>query len=312
MEKVTKQLLIDSILRDYPIPEVFFKESDIEGIEFEVTDGQQRVLTILQFMNDEFRIKNGTVIDNINLGGLYYSQLLDDFKNQFDSYGLNYVAIQGTDDEIEEMFRRFQAGVNIKNVETRNSISGKVRDVKQNLLQNPFFTKVCGVNSKTNTRMQYDELIEQILLLETTGITDVRNPDINKMYDEYNKIGIPEGVISKIESVLDYMYEGFKEFEVSSILKKVALQSIYLVLSDFISQDPEQKYKEEFVDFFYNFENERKQQKDMPENEENAVYKKYDLYARGGSASKESLQGRKELLMQEWLKWISEIKVDKV
>ena len=47
-----KRLLIDSILRDIDIPKLYFNNTKEGG--FEVVDGQQRLWTIWEFIDDEY------------------------------------------------------------------------------------------------------------------------------------------------------------------------------------------------------------------------------------------------------------------
>jgi hypothetical protein len=50
-----KQLLLDTILREYDIPKLYWravKRSD--GVEYEVVDGQQRIRTVWEFRKNDF------------------------------------------------------------------------------------------------------------------------------------------------------------------------------------------------------------------------------------------------------------------
>lgn len=81
-------LLIDSLLRDYPIPP-FYTIRDGRTVQtakgttavFDALDGRQRCETIAKFMNDGFALQNleETIIDDdgeeIDLNGKRYSQL---------------------------------------------------------------------------------------------------------------------------------------------------------------------------------------------------------------------------------------------
>lgn len=296
-KRYTKQMLVDSILRDYAIPEIYFKESNEKGIEFEVIDGQQRLLTIFQFMRDEFKLRKGTIINDQDLSGLRYSQLPEEFKEQFDNYVLNYIAVSGTDEEIEEMFRRFQAGEKIRNVEARNSRSGKVRDAKKYLLTHPFFVEIC--DPKNNIHMQYDEIIEQMMLLEMKGIQDIKNKNIEELYEEYNEEGIPKERVAKIESILDYMVVALKGLNLTGVLRKTSIIGLYLVLAEYVDNDLEKENAKQFGEWFVNFENERKK------DERNEVYQQYNYYSKSGTGSKESLEIRKDILTRAWRQYMT-------
>jgi hypothetical protein len=50
-----KQLLLDTILREYDIPKMYWRAvKRVDGIEYEVVDGQQRIRTIWEFRKNVF------------------------------------------------------------------------------------------------------------------------------------------------------------------------------------------------------------------------------------------------------------------
>lgn len=65
-----KSRLIELLLLNIPVPSVFFFEN--EAARYEVMDGQQRLNTIKEFMNNEFNLSSLTVLWPLN--GLQYSQ----------------------------------------------------------------------------------------------------------------------------------------------------------------------------------------------------------------------------------------------
>lgn len=52
--KAQKQLLIDSIPRDYGVPKIYIHESGNDN--YDVIDGQQRICTIRSFYDDEYAL----------------------------------------------------------------------------------------------------------------------------------------------------------------------------------------------------------------------------------------------------------------
>lgn len=72
-----RSFLMDTIIRGFPIPKVFIRQKinvlTRKSVR-EVVDGQQRLRTILSFLNDGFTISKK---HNSQYGGLYFSQLND-------------------------------------------------------------------------------------------------------------------------------------------------------------------------------------------------------------------------------------------
>src|SRR5262245_39939894 len=72
-----KSFLMDTILRGKPIPKIFIRQSinpTTKASLREVVDGQQRLRTILSYLNDGFTINKR---HNGQYGGFFFSQLGD-------------------------------------------------------------------------------------------------------------------------------------------------------------------------------------------------------------------------------------------
>jgi len=303
--KKEKQLLIDTMLRDMYVPEILFRKIENEpGVDFDVLDGQQRISTIFHFMEDGFRTPKGLVINGQELGGLLYSQLPDEWKNQFESFQLSYVTILGNDDEIEEMFRRLQRGIPLKDVEERNSIKGLVRDFVRNSVNHVFWTETCGVNEKNNNHLQYNKLIEQLLVLEDKGIVDIKRKDLDSLFNEHNTEGYPEEKKIKFLKIMDYVYNAFRNDQDRSYFKPSTIQGLYLLLSDYINEDENKEHYKDFEAWFVTFENERKAVKDLPEKKQNKDLVAYNQAMIGGTNASQSLQIRKDILEKSWKTWL--------
>ena len=55
-----KQALIDSVFREYPLPPIFLEVKETVGLggesakKYEIIDGQQRILSLTEYLSDEF------------------------------------------------------------------------------------------------------------------------------------------------------------------------------------------------------------------------------------------------------------------
>ena len=103
--KAQRQLLIDTILRDYDIPKLYWRKTGSKPDTYDVVDGQQRLRTIWSFFNDEFKLpKDSDNIDGEDVSGCAYSTLPDDLRIRFDTYNLQVVMLEDTDeDEVREI-----------------------------------------------------------------------------------------------------------------------------------------------------------------------------------------------------------------
>lgn len=300
--KANKQLLIDSILKDYYIPEVIFGTDKTRQYEFIVIDGQQRLSTIFEFLDDDLRIANHTQIDGIDVSGKTYSQLPEELKSKVESYLINYVEIEGTDAEIQNMFLRLQNQVNLTKAERRHSINSDLRAFVDRMLQHDFFVQTCEVNDKTNRRLKYNEVIEQFLLLELYGIIDIKDTNLQKMYEDYPVL--EPDMTDKMTRILDYLFTGFGDKYGKNYFRKANLHGLYLVMTDYVDQDRKMKHCAKFRDWFITFENARKEQKDLPFEQQDEVFQQYSLALSSGTGSKISLEKRKEILTASWKRFL--------
>lgn len=104
---VAKSFLIDSILRDKPLPKIFIRQiTDIKNRMTirEVVDGQQRLRTIIDFINDGFKVKK---VHNKEYGEKYFSQLDEDAQSSILTYKFSVDILIGVEDgDIMDVFAR--------------------------------------------------------------------------------------------------------------------------------------------------------------------------------------------------------------
>jgi hypothetical protein len=299
--------LLDTILKNSYIPEVVWNLVKNQEVEAEVIDGQQRLITIFQFLNNELKIGEDTIVDKTDLSGMYYKDLPPKFKTIVDSYTLNVVKLEGTRSEIEEMFRKLQSGIQLNKVEFRHALSGSIQDYVRAVIKHPFFVESVKADEKRNKRMKFNEVVEQLLLLELFGISDIKDTNINKMYREYNDKAISKVTKDRIKDVLDYLHSAFGN-EYSKYFKKTTIHELYLVLNEYIDDDPKGKNVDQFARWWVEFQNNASYQKTLPIDERDKQYGEYLDYMSGGTGTKQFLEGRKTILLKSWLEWLEDVK----
>jgi hypothetical protein len=104
-----KSYFIDTILREFPFPKVYFHERidmQTRRPRREIVDGQQRLRTIVDFVDGAFSLgKNAGEWE-----GKRFEQLDEQQKEQFFSYTVAVDVIRNADrSEILQMFRRMNA-----------------------------------------------------------------------------------------------------------------------------------------------------------------------------------------------------------
>ena len=146
-----KQLLIDTILRGYDVPKIYWRKVQANPDKYEVVDGQQRIRAVWGFQAGEFALaKNIDSIGTDDVKGFKYEDLPDDLRLQFDTYNIDVVIVSETDeDEVREMFLRLQNGTTLKAQEKRNAMPGSMRDFVKSLAGHKLFANAGFTNSRS-------------------------------------------------------------------------------------------------------------------------------------------------------------------
>ncbi len=167
-----KQLLIDSILREYDIPKMYWRSvSRDDGVKYEVIDGQQRLRTIWEYQAGEFALaKDIDPVNGIACAGKKYADLDLDISTIFDAYPVDVVIVDDAvqtdeEDEVRDMFLRLQNGTTLKAQEKRNAMPGQMRDFIKEVAGHKLFE-----NCKfSNSRFAFDHIAAQLVRLEMAG-----------------------------------------------------------------------------------------------------------------------------------------------
>ncbi len=105
-----RDAVINTITKGFPLNVMYWAVRQ-DG-NFEVIDGQQRTISICQYMQGDF-----------SFNGLYYHNLPDDKQEQLNNYELMVYVCSGTDSEKLEWFRTINiAGEKLTDQELRNAV----------------------------------------------------------------------------------------------------------------------------------------------------------------------------------------------
>ena len=121
-----RDAVINTVRKDFPLNVMYWAVR--EDGDFEVIDGQQRTISLCQYVTGDFSFEN-----------LYFHNLQDDIKEQILDYKLMVYLCSGTDSEKLEWFRTINiAGEKLTDQELRNAVySGPwVTDAKRYFSKN--------------------------------------------------------------------------------------------------------------------------------------------------------------------------------
>jgi hypothetical protein len=222
-----KQLLIDSILRHFDVPKIYLRSVVTGAFKYEVADGQQRLQTIWDFMDDKFPVS-----DDCKLTGCakkLYSELPSNQRKDFDKFTLvTAIATQATSSEIRELFQRLQRGVQLSQPEIRNAIPSQLGDLIRSMaINHPFFPN----SAFSLDRYKADDLIAHAFLMELRQEgTDAKAPQLRELYRNFAG-SVPTSITRKVAQILDFMHQ-MQSFVPKCITLKWGFVDLYWVLSE--------------------------------------------------------------------------------
>lgn len=229
-------LLVDSVLTNLPIPNVFvYREIINQKERFILIDGKQRLTTFQFFVDEKFLDKNGKVkefrIADNSRASWYnkkYSDLLPDDKEAFDEYNIKLTVFENQKDvnvkeknkAMYQIFKRVNTGADIlQPQEIRNAIyNGEVLNLIKEYADNESecYRKLISKDDKILKRYKLHEVLLRFLTYYDIYLKYKKE----KKYDELSKN-------DAINNYLDESRENRKSFDSHFSKLKKALSVLY-------------------------------------------------------------------------------------
>ena len=289
-----KQLLIDTILRDYDVPKMYWRKLAVTPDRYDVVDGQQRLRAIWGFVDGAFKLpKDSEPIDGMAIAGCGYETLPDDLHVRFDTYSLDVVVLEDTDeDEVREMFLRLQNGTSLKAQEKRNAMSGAMRQFVRSLTEHDFFKRVGFANS----RFTYDQIAAQMVCLELAGgPVNVKNGDLNRMYEDNQKFDVNGAVAKSVRRTLGLLAEVFPDK--TPELERYNVIALYCVFADLQRVYAMAGIKADLRGWFLDFEEKRRAQEALDDDHGDSGWLTYKERISHSTDAQESIRFRMEFML---------------
>ncbi len=243
-----KQNLIDTILRGWKLPKFYlFKVSD-DPESYEVVDGQQRLVSILEFFENQLPLADETAE---KFGGQYYKELPDNVVDAFDDYEIEFDEIEeATEEEVKEFFQRLQEGLPLTSAEKLNSIHSKLRDYLVGLAKHPFFSKV----SASDRRYGHFDILAKVAAIEIDGLeVGLRYDDLRAVFESQSQFSSGSNVANRIKAALDFVAKGFDDVTGRLLRNRTVLQSLLTLICRLIQSGKTNGHEERVREFFVKF-----------------------------------------------------------
>ena len=202
-----KSYLIDTILKDKPLPKIFIRattDPKTKKTTREIVDGQQRIRTILSFVKDGFRISK---VHNEEFGGMLYSELPDEVQGEFLKYELSVdLLLDVQDRDILDVFARLNTySVSLNKQELFNAkYFGYFKQLVYKLSGDfyTFWTENLIFTDTKIMRMAEAELMTDLIIAALEGIQSKKSAE--EYYSKYDEdFGCRKEIESNIKGTMD-------------------------------------------------------------------------------------------------------------
>ena len=216
-DKKRSSKLIDSVLRDYPIPPIFTIKTEEkimvrnkEVSVYDCIDGKQRSTTFKLFMENAFRLEglepftmaDGTEID---INGLTFGELDEEMQDTIKSYGMTvYYFSDITDEEVAEMMSRLNNGKALSGTENAR-IKAKCLPTIQSLASHNLLMEYLS-DSNIKGYANEDIIIKFALLLNEQ--TELSNKNVREAYETFT---FGDSLERSIFDTMDFVYDAIQE-----------------------------------------------------------------------------------------------------
>lgn len=262
-DKDRMSLLIDSMLRGYPIPPFYAVKTDRTvktpkgNVKiFDCLDGKQRCTTVNKFKNNEFELTNlePIVLDDgskCDLNGLTYDTLPDELKDEFDTYSLTVYGLSDiTDEEIREVMRRLNNGKPLSAIDITR-IKAKDLDGIKSLGKHPLFERCLSEKSKL-ARNQEDIIVKTYVQL-TSDNPSLDNKDIRLTYES---LEITDEIRTRLSAIFDMILSAYDIIAENSkkTARKIVTKTHLISITNIVDKAIKDGYtKEQIAEFLASF-----------------------------------------------------------
>jgi hypothetical protein len=230
-----KSYFIDTILKDFPFPKVYFHErvdKESRRPRREIVDGQQRLSTIVDFVDGKFALGSNAR----GVEGKRFKQLADEQQDGFFAYTVSVDVIRNADRaDILQMFRRMNAfTLPLNAAEKRHSeFFGEFKDWVNTVLDQFGAVLVDWdiLTSRQVVRMADAEFIADLGLAIEEGIVSTSPAKLRALYKDNDKIFVSRTKMDEhIRGAFDVTLSDFSDLQDTYIMRPHIFHSFICAL----------------------------------------------------------------------------------
>lgn len=234
-----KSSLIDTILLEYPIPELYMQElTDSQGDQRQIlVDGQQRIRAVLAFIANELELDE----ESPRWAGLFFDDLTPDERKKIFEY--NFVVRllpEMPDDELRAIFQRINRNtVTLNSQELRHATYwGPFIKLMEEIADFEFWSDTSLFSANDRRRMLDVEFVSELAVALLNGLQN-KKKNLEEFYQQYEtKFAEEKRVRSTFVTVLGEIEQLLPDLSKTRWKKKSDFYTLFLVLAKNVASLP--------------------------------------------------------------------------
>lgn len=272
-----ESLLIDSVLREYPIPAVFTTKEN--GI-YDVLDGKQRFSTFGRFLKGEFTLEGLEPVEidgqTYQINGKTFAELPEELQDIINSYSLTvYFLEDATEEEINDVFVRLNNGMPLTKFELTRVKASPLMPTITAITNHEVFSKF-AISEKAKLRYTDQEIALQMMITCFDNSPSFVGDYMQTWAEVFTITEQQQKHMEDILNVFKYIHDFANEKAVKKAFKKVHISGLTYLIN---------KYGRDNSSNFVAFVNGFFAGKSVPDDN-------YSRASKAGSAKPEAIQKR--------------------